>query len=84
MGKIYLIYDFFFYIQRLSRNKLNSYVEVPLYNFSLLQFFCFDCYSHYFHFVLTILSQTIISTPFPPSSFLSLLQLLNPFSLKLT
>ncbi|MPC78916.1 hypothetical protein E2C01_073423 [Portunus trituberculatus] len=25
------------------------------YNFSLLQFFRFDCYSHYFPFVLTIL-----------------------------
>ncbi|MPC55389.1 hypothetical protein E2C01_049323 [Portunus trituberculatus] len=44
---------------------------------------CFDCYFHYLHFVLTILSQTIISTP-PPLSFLSLLQVLYPSSFKLT
>ncbi|MPC71079.1 hypothetical protein E2C01_065348 [Portunus trituberculatus] len=52
------------------------------YDFSFLQYLCFDWYSHYFHFVLTVLSRTIISTPPPP--FLSLLQLLYPSSLKLT
>ncbi|MPC65763.1 hypothetical protein E2C01_059899 [Portunus trituberculatus] len=54
------------------------------YKFSFLQFLFFYCYSHYFHFVLSILSRTIISTLPPPLSSLSLLKLLYPSSLNLT
>ncbi|MPC58272.1 hypothetical protein E2C01_052268 [Portunus trituberculatus] len=54
------------------------------YDFPLFQFLCFDCYFHYFHHTITILSRTIISTPPPPFPFLSLLQLLHLSSSKLT